>query len=125
MQRHNIATSTSSLVKSLGWDTLEHRRLFNQSALFSKIHNLANCQPPSPVKSTDQIRSTTSHQLTYCQLQANVSVFNYSFFPRVLESGICSLTELCHLLHEAVLGSVLCLPLDNLMCLHICAGCNR
>ena len=31
---HNIATSTSSLVKSLGRDTLEHRRLFNQSALF-------------------------------------------------------------------------------------------
>ena len=80
---YNIATSTFSLVKSLGWDTLEHRRLFNQSALFYKIHNLANCQPPSPVKSTDQIRSTTSHQLTYCQLQANVSVFNYSFFPKV------------------------------------------
>ena len=30
---YNIATSTSSLVKSLGWDTLEHRRLFNQSVL--------------------------------------------------------------------------------------------
>ena len=26
-------TSASSLVKSLGWDTLEHRRLFNQSVL--------------------------------------------------------------------------------------------
>ena len=30
---YNIATSTSILVKSLGWDTLEHRRLFNQSVL--------------------------------------------------------------------------------------------
>ena len=30
---YNIATSTASLVKSLGWDTLEHRRLFNQSVL--------------------------------------------------------------------------------------------
>ena len=68
----------------LGWDTLKYRRLFNQSVLFYKFHNnLVNCQTPSPVKSTDKIRSTRSHQLTYCQLQANVSVFNYSFFPRV------------------------------------------
>ena len=82
---YDIATSTSSFVKSLGWDTLDHRRLFNQSVLFYKFHNnLVNCQTPSPVKSTDKIRSTRSHQLTYCQLQANVSVFNYSFFPRVI-----------------------------------------
>ena len=53
---------------------------------FYKFHNnLVNCQTPSPVKSTDKIRSTRSHQLTYCQLQANVSVFNYSFFPRVIK----------------------------------------
>ena len=31
---YNIVTSTFSLVKSLSWDTLEHRRLFNQSVLF-------------------------------------------------------------------------------------------
>ena len=30
---YNIGTSTSSLVKSLGWHNLEHRRLFNQSML--------------------------------------------------------------------------------------------
>ena len=82
---YNITKRTSSLVTSLGWDTLEYRRLFNQSVLFYKFHNnLVNCQTPSPVKSTDKITSTHgSHQLTYCQLQANVSVFNYSFFPRV------------------------------------------
>ena len=82
---YNIATSTSCLVKSLGWDTLERRRLFNQSMLFYEFHeNLVNCQTPGPVKSTDKIRYTRSHQLTYCQLQANVSVSNYSFFPRVI-----------------------------------------
>ena len=84
---YNIATSTLSLVKSesLGWDTLEHRHLFNQSVLFCKFHNnLVNSQTPSPVKSTDKIRSTRSRQLTYCLLQANVSVFNYSSFPRVI-----------------------------------------
>ena len=41
----NIATSTPSLEKSFGWDTLEHRHLFNQSVLFHKFHNnLVNCQ---------------------------------------------------------------------------------
>ena len=30
---YNIAASTSILVKSLGRDTLEHRRLFNQSVI--------------------------------------------------------------------------------------------
>ena len=70
---YNIATSTFSLVKSLGWDTLEHKRLFNQSVLFYKFHNnLVNCQTLSPVKSTDKIRSTRSHQLTNCQLQVSV-----------------------------------------------------
>ena len=37
---YNIATSTSTLVKSLGWDTLEHRRLFNQSVLFINFINI-------------------------------------------------------------------------------------
>ena len=70
----------------LGWDTLEYRRLFNQSVLFYKFHNnLVNCQTPSPVKFTDKITSTHGISPTYlnCQLQTNVSVFNYSFFPRV------------------------------------------
>ena len=40
---NNITTSTSNLVKSLGWDTLEHRRLFNQSVFFYKFYdNLVN-----------------------------------------------------------------------------------
>ena len=48
---YDIATSTSSPVKSLGWNTLEHRRLFNQSVLFYKFHiNLVNCQTPSPCR---------------------------------------------------------------------------
>ena len=66
-----------------------------------------------------------SHQLTYCQLQENVSVFNYSFSKGLLESGICSLIVLHHLLDKAVLGSLLCLPLDHLRSLHSCTGCNH
>lgn len=107
---YNITTSTSSLVKSLGWDTLEYRHLFNQSVLFYKFHNnLVNCQTPSLVKSTNKIRSTHgSHQLTYCQLQTNVSVFNYSFFPRVtrvwnlLPYGVTSSSTLSYFRQSAL-----------------------
>ena len=31
---YKTSTSTSKLVKSLGWDTLEQRRLLNQAVLF-------------------------------------------------------------------------------------------
>ena len=83
---YDIATSPSRLVKCLEWDTLLHtRRLFSQSVLLYKFHNnLVNCQTPRLVKSTNKIRSTRSHQLTYCQLQANITVFNYSFCPRAI-----------------------------------------
>ena len=35
---YKTSTSTSKLVKTLGWDTLEQRRLLNQSVLFFKFH---------------------------------------------------------------------------------------
>ena len=65
-------------------------------------------QTPSPVKSTDKIRSTRSHQRTYCQLQANVSVFNYLLFQRVirvwnlLPSGVMSFSTLSCFRHSAL-----------------------
>ena len=121
---YNTATSTSSLVKSLGWDTLEHRLLFNQSVLFYKFHNnLVICQTPSPVKSTDKIKSTRSHQLTSYQLQANVSVFNYSFFPRVirvwklLPYGVTSSSTLSCFRQQSALPAIRSLN-------HICTDCN-
>ena len=36
---YKLTTSTSGLISALGWDTLEQRRLFNQSVLFYKFHN--------------------------------------------------------------------------------------
>ena len=82
---YNITKSTSSLVTSLGWDTLEHRRLFNQSVLFYKFHNnLVNCQTPSPVKSTEKITSTHGISPTYLlPITDKCLSSNYSFFPRV------------------------------------------
>ena len=82
---YKTSTSTSKLVKSLGWDTLEQRRLLNQSVLFFKFHNnLVNCNIPKSVSSHRKLRPTRRHQLCYQQLHANVLSFNYSFFPRTI-----------------------------------------
>ena len=76
-------TSTSGLVSSLGWDSLEHRRLFNQSVLFYKFHNgLVNCNFPDSLTRSSTLRSTRRHCSTYWQQQSTVLAHSYSFFPR-------------------------------------------
>ena len=81
---YKLTTSTSGLVSALGWDTLEQRRLFNQSVLFYKFHNgLVNCKFPDQVtRSTTSF--TRSHCLSYQQLQSTVLAHSYSFFPRTI-----------------------------------------
>ena len=82
---YNSATSTSALVSSLGWDTLEHRRLFNQSVLFYKFHNgLVNCKLPNSVTRCSSRSLTRSHHLAYQRPQSNILAHCYSFFPRTL-----------------------------------------
>ena len=82
---YNSATSTSALVSSLGWDTLEHRRLFNQSVLFYKFHNgLVNCKLPDSVTCCSSRSLTRSHHLAYQRPQSNILTHCYSFFPRTL-----------------------------------------
>ncbi|KXJ20505.1 putative RNA-directed DNA polymerase from transposon BS [Exaiptasia diaphana] len=82
---YKLTTSTSGLVSSLGWDTLEHRRLFNQSVLFYKFHNgLINCKLPDSLMRSCPQRSTRRHCLTYQQQQSTVLAHSYSFFPRTV-----------------------------------------
>ena len=82
---YNSATSTSALVSSLGWDTLEHRRLFNQSVLFYEFHNgLVNCKLPDSVTRCSSRSLTRSHHLAYQRPQSNILTHCYSFFPRTL-----------------------------------------
>ena len=71
---YKLTTSTSGLVSSLGWDTLEHRRLFNQSVLFYKFHNgLVNCKFPDSLTRSSTLRSTRRHcGSTYQQQQSTV-----------------------------------------------------
>ena len=82
---YNSAISTSALVSSLGWDTLEHRRLFNQSFLFYKFHNgLVNRKLPDSVTRCSSRSLTRSHHLAYQRPQSNIPTHCYSFFPRTL-----------------------------------------
>ena len=82
---YNSTTSTSALVSSLGWDTLKHRRLFNQSARFYKFHNgLVNCKLPDFVTRCSSRSLTRSHQIAYQPPQSNILTHCYSFFPRTL-----------------------------------------
>ena len=84
---YRLTTSTSQLVKTLGWDTLEDRRLLNQSTLLYKFHNnLIHCQPPDDLTPTKSTRSSRRHPQTYQQLQANLLAFNYSYFPRTIRT---------------------------------------
>lgn len=78
---YNPYVSSSDLVNTLNWDTLEQRRLNNQTILFYKFHNnLINLNLPESIELSSKTSRFNSYQ--YKQLQANISSFNYSFFPR-------------------------------------------
>ena len=83
--RRQCFKTQPALVSSLGWDTLEHRRLFNQSVLFYKFHNgLVNCKLPDSATRCSSRSLTRSHHLTYQRPQSNILTHCYSFFPRTL-----------------------------------------
>ena len=80
---YKLTTSTTGLVKGLGWDTLEDRRLLNQSTLFYKFHhNTVNWKLPTEISRSSHVRALRRHSNSYLQLQSNIQSFTYSFFPR-------------------------------------------
>lgn len=77
--------STSGLVSSLNWDSLEVRRLHAQVVLFYKIrNNLVNIEFPICVQ--PNARSSRRNTISYRQIQSNVFPYSYSFFPRTVRS---------------------------------------
>ena len=77
------STSSSGLVSSLGWCTLEQRRLLNMALLFFKFHNnLVGSQIP-PEFAANQ-RCNRRHGLTYRQVQTNLLCYSFSFLPRAI-----------------------------------------
>ena len=77
------STSSSGLVSSLGWCSLEQRHLLNMALLFFKFHNnLVGSQIP-PEFAANQ-RCNRRHGLTYRQVQTNLLSYSFSFFPRAI-----------------------------------------
>ena len=77
------STSSSGLVSSLGWCTLEQRHLLNMVLLFFKFHNnLVSSQIP-PEFAANQ-RCNRRYGLTYRQVQTNLLCYSFSFFPRAI-----------------------------------------
>ena len=72
---YNPYTSTSGLVSSLGWVSLEHRRLPAQASLFYKIRNrLVNMSFPSCIQ--ENHRATRFNLNKYKQLNSNVLTYS-------------------------------------------------
>ena len=85
---YNPYTSTSGLVSSLSWVSLEHRRLLAQAFLFYKIQNrLVNIGFPSCIQESH--RATRFNFNKYKQLNSNVLTYSYSFFPRTVGTWNC------------------------------------
>ena len=80
-------SSSSSLVSSLNWTSLENRRFLAQAHMFCKIrHNPVNISFPADVKENPRPTRTNPHK--YKQLQCNVLSFTYmySFFPQSIRT---------------------------------------
>ena len=77
--------STSALVNSLGWPTLENRRLQSQLIMFYKMrNNLVNISFPSCVQANP--RQTRNNIAKYKQISSSVLSYSYSFFPRTIRT---------------------------------------
>ena len=80
---YRSSTSSSSLVSSLGWDSLHTRRLLAQCTLFFKIHyQLVSIPFPSIVTSATYC-GRHDHNLKYAVPVATIDVYKFSFFPRI------------------------------------------
>ena len=77
--------STTGMVKSLGWDTLENRRLFQELLIFYKIrHSLVNISFPLSIRKNS--RPSRRSGVKYIQLPASVNAFGMSFLPRTIRA---------------------------------------
>ena len=79
---YRLTTSTTALVKSVGWDPLEKRRLLSQVTMLYKIRNkLVNFSVPAAIGSQAISRSSRAHGHAFRQLGINVQSYGYFFFP--------------------------------------------
>lgn len=79
-------SSVTSMLHSLSWDLLEHRRLLNQCIMFYKVINgFVDIQLPGYVViNTRPSRHTDSLSSRYIHLQTGSLSYRYTFYPRVI-----------------------------------------
>ena len=81
---YSTYTSASGLVQSLGWDTLETRRLLNQAVMFYKIHHALVMIPFPPCVQPLHSQTRASHPYRYQHLQPRTDPRKFSFFVRMI-----------------------------------------
>ena len=83
-------SSVTTMLSSLGWDTLQHRRLLNQCEMLFKVHhNLVQISLPPEIRlisgiTRPQRAQHHSHNLRFTQPFCRVNCYMYSMFPRAV-----------------------------------------
>ena len=108
-------SSVTTMLETLNWDTLEHRRLLAQATMFYKIINgIVNISIPQ--RFTQNSRPARgSHHLRYHQVITNLNSYKYSFYPRVIPLWNILPTEAVtapsyQAFSSAALPAIRCLP---------------
>lgn len=72
------------MIEHLGWDSLEHRRLFFQTSMFYKILNghVGICFPPEVRPNTRATRLPNT--CPFKQISVSNNVYKFSFYPRTI-----------------------------------------
>ena len=76
----------SPIIKALGWDSLEYRRLTNQVFMFYKIYKgLVGISLPPEVTCNTRV-SRLPNCAPFCQLATLNDTYKYSFYPRAIRT---------------------------------------
>ena len=72
------------MIENLGWDSLEHRRLFFQDSMFHKILNehVGICFPPEVRPITPGTIKPNTRPFKHISVSNNV--YKFSFYPRTI-----------------------------------------
>ncbi|XP_022782969.1 uncharacterized protein LOC111323801 [Stylophora pistillata] len=79
-------SSVSQMIKSLGWDSLERRRLINQTCMFYKIYRgLVGISLPSEIMQVTR-PSRYLNCVPFQQLCTLNDTYKYSFYPKTIRT---------------------------------------
>jgi hypothetical protein len=85
LQNYAPLASVTGMLDTLGWKTLEERRVESRLTMMYKIsHNLVDFNTDQYLKLHPESRTRGSHPLKYQIPKATKDVFKYSYFPRTI-----------------------------------------